>query len=93
MKPNKPESNTMNNQNIEEHVKQIMAGLFATDITNIGDTSSIETIEKWDSLQHVNLIMALEQEFDLRIDVDKAVEMTSFPMVCQTLYHYLGQKG
>jgi acyl carrier protein len=47
-------------------------------------------VEKWDSLQHVNLIMALEKEFGVTIDVDDAVSMISFPDVCRALARYLG---
>lgn len=80
----------MNEETIQEQVKQIMSGLFSVDELDIGSDSSIETIEQWDSLRHVNLIMAIEQEFGIRIDVEDAVEMTSFPAVCKTLARYIG---
>jgi acyl carrier protein len=35
-------------------------------------------------------MMALEQEFGIRIDVEDAIEMTSFPAICKTLGRYLG---
>lgn len=80
----------MNNETIQEQVKQIMSGLFSLDAINIDGNSSIKTVERWDSLQHVNLMMALEQEFDIQIDVVDAIEMTSFPAICKTLACYLG---
>ena len=80
----------MNEEAIQQRIKEVMAGIFSMDAADIGPGSSIETIEQWDSLQHVNLMMALEQEFNVRIDVEDAVEMTSFPAVCKTLANYLG---
>ena len=80
-------------ESIKEKVKQVMTGLFSLDMTDIGLDSSIETVEQWDSLQHVNLMMALEQEFGIQIDVEDAIEMTSFPAVCKTLTHYIGDGG
>lgn len=79
----------MISQDIEEKIKQIMSNLFSMDLIDIGPDSSIETIEDWDSLQHVNLIMSLEQEFGVRIDVEDAVEMISFTCICDKLAGYL----
>lgn len=83
----------MNEESLQEQIREIMAVLFSMDAADIGPESSIETVEKWDSLQHVNLMMALEQEFDVRIDVEDAVEMTSFTAVCETLSRYLGEQA
>ncbi|MHC4664345.1 MAG: acyl carrier protein [Planctomycetota bacterium] len=80
----------MNEETIQERVKEIMAGVFSMRLTHVGTDSSIDTVEQWDSLQHINLMMALEQEFGIRIDVEDAVEMTSLRLVCERLARYLG---
>jgi acyl carrier protein len=81
----------MKEQAIREQVKDIMAAIFSIEPGDIGPDSSLDTIERWDSLQHVNLMMALEQEFGIRIEVEDAVEMTSFPAVCETIARYIGE--
>jgi len=80
-------------QEIEDRVKQVVAGLFAMDAAQVGSNSSIETIERWDSLQHVNLMMSLEQEFGVQFEMEEAAEMTSFDAICQTLRKYLAGSG
>lgn len=35
-------------------------------------------IEAWDSLAHMSLIAALEDEFDIMIDTDDVIDMSSF---------------
>lgn len=80
----------MKEETIQQQIKEVMAAIFSIEPVDIGPDSSLETVEQWDSLQHVNLMMALEQEFDIRIDVEDAVEMTSFLAVCKTLARYLG---
>ena len=65
-----------------------MSGLFAIDESDIDENSSLETVENWDSLQHINLIMALEEEFGVRVDVDDALEMVSYPEVVTTMLRY-----
>lgn len=37
----------------------------------------------WDSLAHVNLMTALESEFDLEIDLDDSLQLTSYDAVRQ----------
>lgn len=79
----------MDRSSIEERVKEVMAGMFDIAETEIGASSSIETVENWDSLRHVNLIMALEQEFGVTMDTEDAIEMTSFTAVCDALGRYV----
>ncbi len=83
----------MNEETIQQRIKEVMGGLFSLEPADIGADSSIETVEQWDSLHHVNLMMALEQEFGIRIDVEDAVEMTSFQALSATLIRYLGDVG
>lgn len=42
------------------------------------DTLKYRAIEKWDSLAHMALVAALEQEFDVMIDTDDVLAMSSF---------------
>lgn len=65
-----------------------MSGLFAIDESDIDENSSLETVENWDSLQHINLIMALEEEFGVQVDMDDALEMVSYPEVVTTMLRY-----
>ncbi|MDJ0786638.1 MAG: phosphopantetheine-binding protein [Myxococcota bacterium] len=44
-----------------------------------------EEIEGWDSLAHVELMMALESEFDVALTNEETAEMTSIPAIEQVL--------
>lgn len=39
--------------------------------------------ERWDSLAHMTLVMAMESEFGIQIDLEEAIEMTSFAHAVQ----------
>lgn len=58
-----------------------------------GPEFSLEAVEQWDNLRLVGLMMVLEQQFGIRIDVQDAVEMTSFTAVCEIFLRYLGDKS
>ena len=44
-----------------------MSSVFGISKEDIKDDASPDNIESWDSLKHMNLIVALEEEFDLEI--------------------------
>ncbi len=39
------------------------------------------SVETWDSLAHVSLMLALEGEFDVVIDLDDQLQLTSFEAI------------
>ena len=65
----------------ESQLKTILANLFRVSPEDINDDSSMDTIEKWDSLNHLNLILALESEFDVTLTEENTVEIISFPLI------------
>jgi acyl carrier protein len=42
------------------------------------DGLEYRAIEKWDSLAHMSLVAAIEDEFDVMIDTDDVIDMSSF---------------
>ena len=77
---------------MEEKIKQIMATVFEMNIADIKDDASPETIEKWVSLQHMNLIVALEEEFGITFREDEIVEMIEYKIICDTVKSKLSKK-
>ena len=49
---------------INEKLNLVMSAVFEIPIESINQKSSPETIESWDSLKHMNLIVAIEEEFN-----------------------------
>ncbi|MDO8470428.1 MAG: acyl carrier protein [bacterium] len=62
----------------EKRIKGIMANSLEVDEGLIGDDASIHTIAQWDSLQHLRLIMALQEEFSVRFQDVEIPELISF---------------
>lgn len=67
--------------NAEQELKKIMAELFDIKEDRIAHESSMDNIEKWDSLKHINLIIAIEEQFGIAVSADDIVEMTSFAKI------------
>jgi len=64
-----------------ERIKKVMAQIFGVAQSAIGDDASPGSIEQWDSLRHMNLIVGLEEEFDLRFPDECISEMVSFNLI------------
>lgn len=62
---------------MEEQIKTVLASVLGIDASDINSDSSSESIEVWDSLKHMNLIVAIEDEFDVEIDDDDVPKMLS----------------
>ena len=67
---------------MEDKIRNIMHAVFGIETKSIDQNSTSESIENWDSLHHMNLIFALEEEFSLVFDEEEIIEMTSFSKVC-----------
>lgn len=62
---------------MEERVLSVVSQVLGIPRDAITDDSSPETIETWDSLKHMNLVLALEEEFGIRFSDERIVAMLS----------------
>jgi acyl carrier protein len=69
----------------EVTLKQVLADVFGVDASLINDDSSVDTVAAWDSLNHLNLVLALEERFEVSLTEDQIVEMLNYPLVKATL--------
>lgn len=70
---------------MEERVKAIMADILSIEESAIHDQSSMDTIERWDSLAQIDVITALEEEFGVTFEVEEFQTMTSFSDIIDIL--------
>ena len=62
-----------------------MARVLEVPIDRIDDDASPDTIDNWDSLRHMNLVMALEEEFGVQFSTDEIIELLNFRLIVLTL--------
>jgi acyl carrier protein len=60
-----------------EQVRDIASDIFGIPADTITPASSPQTIENWDSIQHLNLILALEERFNLQLSPEEIEEIKS----------------
>jgi acyl carrier protein len=67
--------------NIRETVKNVMSVVFEMPIDQIKDDSSPDNIGSWDSLKHINLALALEEEFDIEFTDEEIIELANMKLI------------
>jgi acyl carrier protein len=58
-----------------EQVQAIASDIFGVPAGKITADSSPETIENWDSMQHLNLVLAIEEKFGVQLAPEDIEQM------------------
>lgn len=62
-----------------------MANIFGIDGNLINNNSSPDNIDNWDSLKHMSLIVALEEEFETEFSDDEIFNTMSYSLIVDVL--------
>jgi acyl carrier protein len=66
-----------------DKVRAVSADIFQVPPGQITPASSPETIENWDSVQHLNLVLALEEQFGVQFEPEEMDQMKSIGGVAE----------
>lgn len=70
---------------MQDKIKEVIANILNIDTSLITDDASPETIEQWDSLKQMNIIIALEEEFNIEFLDDEIFEMLNYRLIKLTI--------
>ena len=65
----------MSREEIFERVNNVFREVFDDESIIVTDTTTAEDIEDWDSFEHINLVVAIEDEFGFKIPMGKVLTM------------------
>ena len=77
----------INTKDLDAKLEEILKKVFKTEKINL--ESSIYDISEWDSLTHIQLINAIDEEFEIEIGLNDAIIMTSIPIIKKKIMNYL----
>ena len=75
---------------IQEKVIQVLVNILQVSPDEISIKTTSDDVEQWDSLNHTNIIQALEQEFGIRYDLEQVVSMLSVREIIEATKGMLG---
>lgn len=70
---------------IKNKLFDVMADVFQVNTGEITESSAPETIKEWDSLKHMLLLMALEEEFEFRFTDDEMAKCINVASILEIL--------
>lgn len=62
-------------------IKYVMSAVFEIPVESIKNDASSDNIENWDSLRHLNLILALEEEFGVSIPDEEVGNLVNYKLI------------
>lgn len=65
----------MENQEIYERLNNVFRDVFDDESIVVKPETTANDIEDWDSLEHINLVVAVEQEFGMKFNMNEVTTM------------------
>lgn len=75
----------MDRSKLELQVKEVMADILDIDLDSINRSTVKDHVASWDSINHVKLVVALEEEFQVSFEVTDIESMLSFSDIVDKL--------
>ena len=61
----------MNRNELFQKIQNIFRDIFDDEDLNIEESTNSSTIDDWDSLNHINLVVAIENEMNIKFNFDE----------------------
>lgn len=62
-------------------LRQVIADVFGVPLDQITEDASIDSVDAWDSLKHLNLVLALEERFGVSFTEQETVEILNYELI------------
>ena len=76
--------------NLETRLEKILKEAFQVDKINLN--FSMDEIPEWDSFKHYEVIVAIENEFKIKLSISDTIEIISIPIIKSKILKYLNEK-
>ena len=75
-----------------ERIREIISEHLEVSPTEIEDDFSPDHTSAWSSMKHMEIIMALEEEYRIRFDADEIPKMIGFRILCDQVLEKVSGK-
>jgi acyl carrier protein len=72
----------------EDRLRQTVAEVLGVNPYLLSEESSPSTVSSWDSLGHLNLVIALEEEFEVNLSAEEVLAMRNMGTIRRILHQY-----
>ncbi len=75
---------------MENKIKNLVAKILNVDESQLTNESSPNTIENWDSLKQMEIIVSIEEEFNIEFDDDDVLNIKNIDSIINILSSKIG---
>ncbi len=61
---------------MEDKIKEILATVLEIDQSEVNNDTNPDTVSNWDSLRHMKLVFAIEDEYGVQFSDDQIIQLT-----------------
>jgi acyl carrier protein len=72
----------------EDRLRKTVAEVLGVNPYLLSEESSPSTVSSWDSLGHLNLVIALEEEFEVNLSAEEVLVMRNMGSIRRILHQY-----
>ncbi len=65
----------MNREEVFDRLNVVFREVFDDDTISVNDTTTADDIDLWDSFEHINLIVAIEKNFQIKFNMKETVAL------------------
>ena len=80
----------MTREEVFKTLNEVFRDVFDDESICVNDHTTSEDIEDWDSLEHINLIAAVEQEFGMKFNMGQVVSMKNVGEMADIILSQVG---
>jgi acyl carrier protein len=70
---------------MQDKVIAVVSQVLGVPKESVTDATSPETVENWDSLRHMDLVLALEEEFGIRLSDERILALLNVKAIVRTV--------
>ena len=79
----------MTKDDIKTRVRKVLARALKTDPATISDNATQMDLSEWDSVRHMNVILALENDFGVEFEDAELPTLTSVPLMVAAIEKHI----
>lgn len=80
----------MTREEVFTKLNEVFRDVFDDETICVNENTTSEDIEDWDSLEHINLLAAVEQEFGMKFNMGQVVSMKNVGEMADIIMSQVG---
>ena len=78
---------------VEQKLREIFCDVFSIEEKNVTDELAYSSIPTWDSVAHMAMVAEVEEAFDIMMDTDDIIDMSTFKISVEIVERVIAEQN